>query len=75
VTAQKPDQWLASKFKGTDVLGADNQKSGDVTDILFDKDGKIEAHVVSVGGMAARTWRLRPRRSTSCQAQTAQPTS
>jgi sporulation protein YlmC with PRC-barrel domain len=50
VTAQKPDQWLASKFKGTDVLGSDNQKIGDVTDILFDKGGKIEAFVVSVGG-------------------------
>ena len=50
VTTQKPDQWLASKFKGTDVVGADNQKIGDVTDILFDKDGKIEAYVVSVGG-------------------------
>ena len=32
------------------MLGADNQKIGDVTDILFDKDGKIEAYVVSVGG-------------------------
>ena len=50
VSSQKPDQWLASKFKGTAVLGADNQKVGDVTDILFDKSGKIEAYVVSVGG-------------------------
>ena len=50
VTAQKPDQWLASKFKGTDVLGSDNQKIGDVSDILFDKTGKVEAFVVSVGG-------------------------
>jgi len=25
-------------------------KIGDVSDILFDKDGKIEAYVVSVGG-------------------------
>ena len=50
VTSQKPDQWLASKFKGTDVVGADNQKIGDVSDILFDKTGKIEAFVVSVGG-------------------------
>jgi hypothetical protein len=24
VSSQKPDQWLASKFKGTDVLGSDN---------------------------------------------------
>jgi hypothetical protein len=50
VTSQKPDQWLASKFKGTDVVGPDNQKIGDVTDILFEKSGKIEAYVVSVGG-------------------------
>ena len=50
VTSQKPDQWLASKFKGTNVVGADNQKIGAVSDILFDKTGKIEAFVVSVGG-------------------------
>jgi sporulation protein YlmC with PRC-barrel domain len=50
VLSQKPDQWLASRFKGTDVLGPDNKKIGDVTDILFDKTGKIEAYVVSVGG-------------------------
>ncbi len=50
VSQQKPDQWLASKFSGTDVIGDDNQKIGDVTDILFDKTGKIEAFIVSVGG-------------------------
>ncbi len=50
VSQQKPDQWLASKFRGTDVVGVDNQKIGDVTDILFDKNGKIEAYIVSVGG-------------------------
>ena len=50
ISAQKPDQWLGTKFKGTDVLGSDNQKIGDVSDILFDKSGKIEAYVVSVGG-------------------------
>lgn len=50
VSAQKPDQWLASKFKGTDVLGSDNQKIGDVSDILFDKTGKVEAFIISVGG-------------------------
>lgn len=50
VASQKPDQWLASKFKGTDVLGADNQKIGDISDILFDKSGKVDAIIVSVGG-------------------------
>src|SRR5712691_11054081 len=51
IAAQKPDQWLASKFRGTDVLGPDNQKVGDVSDILFEKNGsKIDAYVISVGG-------------------------
>ncbi len=50
VNSQRADQFLASKFKGTDVIGTDNQKIGDVSDILFDKEGKIEAYVVSVGG-------------------------
>lgn len=50
VGAQQPDQWLASKFTGTDVVGADDKKIGDVADILFDKEGKIDAYVVSVGG-------------------------
>lgn len=50
VNTQRADQWLASNFRGTDVLGSDNEKIGDVSDILFDKTGKIEAFVVSVGG-------------------------
>jgi sporulation protein YlmC with PRC-barrel domain len=63
VMSQKPDQWLASKFKGTDVLGSDNKKIGDVSDILFDKSGKIEAFVISVGGflgMGAKEVALAP---------------
>jgi uncharacterized protein YrrD len=50
VTTQSPDQFLASKFKGMDVVGSDDKKIGDVSDILFDKEGKIEAYIVSVGG-------------------------
>ena len=63
IASQKPDQWLASKFKGTDVMGPDDQKVGDVSDILFDKTGKIEAYVVSVGGflgMGAKDVALAP---------------
>jgi hypothetical protein len=40
ISAQKPNQWLASKFKGTDVLGADNKSIGSISDILLDKSGK-----------------------------------
>lgn len=50
VTSQTPDQMLASKFSGTDVVGADDKKIGDVSDVLFDKDGKVLAYVVSIGG-------------------------
>ncbi|MGB9366152.1 MAG: PRC-barrel domain-containing protein [Xanthobacteraceae bacterium] len=50
VTKQSSDQFLASKFKGTDVIGADDKKIGDVSDILFDKDKKILAYIVGVGG-------------------------
>ncbi|HVY59649.1 MAG TPA: PRC-barrel domain-containing protein [Xanthobacteraceae bacterium] len=50
IAAQQPQQWLASKFKGTNVIGPDDQKIGDVSDILFDKNGKIDALVVGVGG-------------------------
>jgi hypothetical protein len=50
VAAQSPDQWVFSKFKGTDVLGPDNAHIGDVVDILFDKSGKVDAVIVGVGG-------------------------
>src|SRR5262249_48117519 len=33
------------------VLGSDNQKVGDVVDILFDKSGQVRAFVVGVGGV------------------------
>jgi len=50
VTKQSPDQHLAAKFKGTDVIGTDDAKIGDVSDLLFDKDHKIVAYIVGVGG-------------------------
>src|SRR5258708_14689691 len=33
VNTQSKDEWLASKLKGTTVLGSDDQKIGSVTDI------------------------------------------
>src|SRR6266704_2091857 len=50
IAAQSTDQWVFSKFKGTDVLGPDNAHIGSVTDMLFDKSGKILGLVVGVGG-------------------------
>ena len=50
VAKQTTAHWLASKFMGTDVMGANNEKIGDVNDMLFDKEGKISAVLVGVGG-------------------------
>lgn len=50
VNAQKSDQMLSSKFIGTDVIGSNDEKIGDVSDVLFDKGGKVHAYIVGVGG-------------------------
>ena len=51
VDTQGRDEWLASKLRGTTVLGSDNQKVGDVVDILLDKSGQVRAFIVGVGGV------------------------
>lgn len=50
IASQSADQMVSSKFKGTDVLGPENEHIGDVTDLVFDKQGKVLAYVVGVGG-------------------------
>ena len=50
ISMQGADKWVFSKFKGTDVLGPDNAHIGDVSDLLFDKSGKVDGVVVGVGG-------------------------
>jgi sporulation protein YlmC with PRC-barrel domain len=43
-------QWRASKFVGLDVYNANNEKIGDINEILFDSSGKIGTVVIGVGG-------------------------
>ena len=50
ITAQKPDEWLATRLRGTSVLGSDGVKIGSVDDILLDRNGSIKALVIGVGG-------------------------
>ena len=50
ISSQSTDQWVFSKFKGTDVIGPDNAQVGSVNDVLFDKNGKILGLIVGVGG-------------------------
>ncbi len=50
INAQATDQWLSSNFIGVDVVGPDNEKIGDITDILFERNGNVVGYVVGVGG-------------------------
>jgi hypothetical protein len=49
LTQMKPDQIRASKFMGSNVYDVQNQNIGSVKDLIFDRDGRIEAAVVDVG--------------------------
>ena len=44
IAAQSSDQWVFSKFKGSDVIGPNNEVIGGVNDMLFDKSGKLAYH-------------------------------
>lgn len=43
-------KWRASKLMGVDIYGPDDKKVGDVTEVVFDKSGKVEIVTVGVGG-------------------------
>lgn len=43
-------KWRATKLIGVDIYGPDDKKVGDITEVLFDKTGKIEMVTVGVGG-------------------------
>lgn len=50
VAAQSADQLVFSKFKGSDVVGPNDESIGGINDLLFDKSGKILGVMVGVGG-------------------------
>ena len=50
VDAQAGGQMLSSDLIGTDVVTATDEKLGDISDILFEKDGQAVAAVIDVGG-------------------------
>jgi hypothetical protein len=50
IPSQAADQWVFTRFRGTDVLGPDNASIGYVNDLLFDGTGKIIGMVIGVGG-------------------------
>jgi PRC-barrel domain len=51
IGAQGVDEWLASQLRGTAVIGSDNQRIGEVVDVLLDRNGQARAYIVGEGGL------------------------
>jgi sporulation protein YlmC with PRC-barrel domain len=43
-------QWRSSKLIGVNVYNEQNEKLGDISEILLDKSGKVQGVVIGVGG-------------------------
>jgi sporulation protein YlmC with PRC-barrel domain len=50
MTHMNPDQWRGSKLVGVNIYGQNNEKIGDVNEVLIDRKGNADAIVVGVGG-------------------------
>ena len=50
LTLQEGDQWRGSKLVGLNVYGSDNEKIGDINELLLDRQGNLDAVVIGVGG-------------------------
>src|SRR3954470_6755970 len=50
VTKTQGNLWRTSKLKGLNVYNEQNEKLGDITEILIDKSGKADGIVIGVGG-------------------------
>jgi len=50
ITEERPGMWQASKLMKLNVYNEANEKVGSINDVLLDRDGKVEAVVIGVGG-------------------------
>jgi putative membrane protein len=50
MTQPRPDLWRASKLTGLNVYNENDEKIGDINEVLMDRNGKAEAVVIGVGG-------------------------
>jgi sporulation protein YlmC with PRC-barrel domain len=48
--APKANQWRASKLIGVNIYNEQNEKLGDISEILLDPSGKVTGYVIGVGG-------------------------
>ena len=49
-TMKYKGEWRSTKLIGLDVYNQNNEKIGDVNEILLDPSGKVVGHVLGVGG-------------------------
>lgn len=47
---QESDDWLASNLIGLSVTNAENERLGEINDLVTDENGKIVAALIGVGG-------------------------
>jgi len=50
ITQQSANQWRGSQLIGLNVYNDQNEKGGDVTELITNSNGQVEAIVVGVGG-------------------------
>ena len=50
VTQNRPDLWRASRLEGLSVYNNNNEKVGDISEVLVNRQGQVEAVVIGVGG-------------------------
>jgi sporulation protein YlmC with PRC-barrel domain len=50
MTQEQPGQWRASKLDGLNVYNQNNEKIGDISELIVDSSGTVQAVVVGVGG-------------------------
>ena len=50
MTQETAGQWRASKMIGLTVYNNDSEKIGDISELIVDRSGKLEAVVVGAGG-------------------------
>lgn len=50
MTQMQPGMWRASKLEGLDVYNNNDEKIGDIRELLVDSSGNIKAVIIGVGG-------------------------
>ena len=49
-TTQKGNEWRASKLIGVNVYNEQNEKLGDISEIILEPNGRVVGYVIGVGG-------------------------